>query len=384
MDKTVCRILFFLAVVLLSCDNENKIRINGNVENGKKNIIYLIDPLQSIRGVNDSIKLKHGGRFSFTMESNRPEFVELVYNEKRILLIAHPGDEISIFTHDSTFSENYTVSGSKDSEEIFQLNKRLQKTLKSVDSLKTIYKSEISDSEKMSIESKIDSVYKAHKKFIISFVLKDMKSLSNIVALHQQIDNDTYFLNLVRDVQYFKIINDTLKKYYPNVPFVQMLDRNTSKMLGQYNTAVLMSKATEIREAVPEIKLPDTKGDTITLSSLKGKTVLLLFWSPNEASNIRYNRQLIPIYNKYKNKGFDVYQATFEMNTQRWKEIVRFEELPWKSVCDENGSRSKYISLYNIKGLPTSYLLDSSQENILGKNLNIRQLDLKLNYILNN
>ncbi len=80
----------------------------------------------------------------------------------------------------------------------------------------------------------------------------------------------------------------------------------------------------------PELK--DIDGKRISLSSLKGKYVLLTFWSFRSKECIVENLQFKEYYKKYKNKGFEIYQINLDESEQDWKKAVKFDELPWIST----------------------------------------------------
>ena len=107
-----------------------------------------------------------------------------------------------------------------------------------------------------------------------------------------------------------------------------------------------------------EIALPTAKGDTIRLSSLKGKVVLLDFWASWCRPCRTANRGLAKIYNKYKSKGFEIYSVSIDTEKDEWVKAIRQDKIKWLQVNDPGKWDAKTAIDWNIYGLPTTFLID--------------------------
>ena len=110
-----------------------------------------------------------------------------------------------------------------------------------------------------------------------------------------------------------------------------------------------------------EIALPSANGDTIRLSSLKGKVVLLDFWAswcgPCRASN----KNLVKLYPKYKAKGFEILGVSLDEDKTKWKSAVKKDKISWLQVIDAGGGwETRTAQSWGIMALPTSYLIDKN------------------------
>ena len=123
----------------------------------------------------------------------------------------------------------------------------------------------------------------------------------------------------------------------------------------------------QIAKSMPQTKLdPDLKnidGKRIALSSLKGKYVLLTFWSVKSRDCIEENLQLKEFYKLYNKKGFEIYQINLDENESEWKAAVKFDELPWISTREDDPADPKNAILFNVKSVPANYLYDKEVEN---------------------
>jgi len=116
---------------------------------------------------------------------------------------------------------------------------------------------------------------------------------------------------------------------------------------------------------------------------LRGKVVLLTFWSADSKDCIAENLQLKDIYKTFNKKGFEIYQINVDESEQKWKNEVRFDELPWINTREDDPLNPANALLFNVKTLPTNYLFDRNG-TIIGSNLHGRSLLIKLNQIFNN
>lgn len=131
----------------------------------------------------------------------------------------------------------------------------------------------------------------------------------------------------------------------------------------------------------PEIALPTMNGDTARLSSFKGKVVLLDFWAswcpPCRASN----KKLVKIYPKYKDKGFEIFGVSFDENKSKWNKAIAKDKISWMQVNDTGGWEAKTALNWDIRVIPTSYLIDR-QGKLIAMDLEGKELEKTLQEIL--
>lgn len=130
-----------------------------------------------------------------------------------------------------------------------------------------------------------------------------------------------------------------------------------------------------------EIALPTLTGDTVRLSSLKGKVVLVDFWASWCTPCRISNRKLVKVYPKYKDRGFEILGVSLDQNRRDWQKAVAQDRITWPQVNDNGGWEAKTGIQWNIYQVPTSYLIDR-QGRVVGMDLEGKALEKALNDLL--
>jgi thiol-disulfide isomerase/thioredoxin len=384
------RLLIFSLVLLIAagCSDKNSFRIDGRTENNKgRHIrIYRVDVDTPV--LIDSVKISSKGSFRLRVEATEPDFYQIGFSGADfVTLLAQPGEKIKITFEGKNLYENYTVTGSPGTSSIMVLDSALAVTKTRIDSLRKEYNKILDDPALKEKEEQMNKAFvkllKDQRMFNIDFILKHMRSFASIKAIYQRIDETTYVLYDSRDLQMLKIVSDTLFHYYPNSKHVRALKTNFEK---EYNQMKL-NKIAELTKDIPATRLDpsllDINGKKITLSSIKGKYVLLTFWSAASSDCLAENLEFKNLYQKYGKKGFEIYQVNLDTDAEIWKKAVKYDELPWISVREDDPLNPQTAVLFNVKILPTNYLYDK-EGSIIASNLHGKALQVKMVQLFGN
>jgi hypothetical protein len=378
------RILFLLTLIILfsGCKNRGSFSVNGVIK-GKTEKYIKINRLDVENSVFiDSSKIRGNGKFRFRIKASESDFYQVGFSSGNfITLLAEPGEKIKLVFENKNLFEKYSITGSAGSEKLQVLDQTLDATKRKLDSLSSEYTKASGetgfDVKGPSLQTEFSKILSDQRKKNIEFIIANLNSLASIKAVYQKINPDTYVLYEPRDLQYLKIVTDSLTHYYPNSKHVKALSLDFQKELNQ----MYMGKFAELTKSLPETKLDivlkDNNGNRIALSSLSEKYVLVTFWSIQSQECIAENLLLKELYRKYKTKGFQIYQINLDENESAWKSAVKFDELPWISTREDDPLNPVNAKLFNVKVLPQNYIFDKSGE-IVASNLHGRSLQIKL------
>lgn len=376
-------------LILFSCNDNDRVRITGEFNNGKDKTVYL-DKIELAGPANeDSTKIGSRNRFSFSQKISRPSFYRLRLDSNNfITLLAEPGEKIAIKADATNLPRTYTVSGSEGSELVKQLNDRLLITQRQMQPLireiNTLDDSAESEEEEARINQELNDILKAQRDFSIEFIIENMESMAAITALYQQIDGIGYVLNQTRDIQFLKIVAQSLMKKYPDSPHVKALAADAENQETQYELNKLLSMAEEQGERhslYPDVAMPGIDGDTIRLYSLSEKYILLFFGSSLNPESVQLSHDLLPVYRAYQNKGFQIYQVSIERDRQEWLRRIEFSELPWIHVAEIGDGDFNAARLYNVQQIPSNYLINRDA-GVVAKNISAAELSRRLARVL--
>jgi peroxiredoxin len=139
------------------------------------------------------------------------------------------------------------------------------------------------------------------------------------------------------------------------------------------NTVTAQVVGLEIGDIAPEIDLPDTKGEKIALSSLRGTIVLIDFWASWCGSCIKEQPELLKLYNTYSEK-LSIYGVSLDTKKPVWTGTIAKLKLPWTQVSDLKYWSSPTVADYMVQALPHNLVLDKNgiilAKNIHGAKLN--------------
>ena len=376
-----------VAVLSLGSCTEKKFNINGTITLAKDSVLYLEN--MSLNGPKavDSVKLDENGNFEFKQKApDAPEFYRLRIANQMVNLAVDSTESITVKAAYPTMSANYEVSGSEECAKIRDLaymQLALQRQVTAIANSPTLGVQAVEDSV-----TKVLEVYK--NKVKLNYIFKEPMKAYSYYALFQTIvlGNANILIFNPRsskdDVKVFAAVATSWDTYFPKAE--RGLNLHNIAIEGMKNVRIAENNARQTISAdkvqvagVIDIALTDNHGRVRKLTDLKGKVVLLDFQAFAAEGSLKRIMMMRDIYNKYHDRGFEIYQVSFDPEEHFWK--TKTAALPWVSVWDENGTRSTVLSQYNVQTLPTFFLID--RNNTLQKrDAQIKDLDAEIQALL--
>ncbi|MEK0422262.1 MAG: hypothetical protein RLZ95_172 [Bacteroidota bacterium] len=355
-------IILFIAICILGligCSEKNteaRYAITGSIQNaGNQKLI--LQELKFDGGASvtlDTITLKDDGKFSFSFLAKQEGLYRLAieneYENGFEVLVINDEKNIQVNADPNNF-ESYVIKGSKASETLNQF----LKTYRTKDELFFATVDKLQQLQKTNGDAAtIDQLQKeqlAKINDINKYVQKALTENENPIVLQYILGVSLRSMETTEVLAYAKAAAEKTKS--------ELLFKFVTTLTNQIQ-ANTKSTPISIGQAAPEIAMADPNGKITTLSSLKGKYVLVDFWASWCGPCRNENPNVVIAFEKYKNKKFTILGVSLDDDKAAWQEAIRADKLNWQHISDLKKWESTVVSTYQFQGIPFNVLLDTN------------------------
>jgi len=381
------KILIILVVALFAAScSKSGYKISGTLDNAAGDILILeLVKTRSLETI-DSVVVDPSGQFEMKGELENADYFLLKKDPKNLItLILEPGQQLIITGDIDDFAKNYDVTGSAGSKLVKEFNTKLDETLNKITGLNKIYSNSLGSPNMAEIVKDLrmrsELILEEQKAFSTEFIRNNAGSLASLLVLYQQISPQYNVFDPMEDYEYFFMVDSAIYDKYSQSGAASTLHAHVTDIKGRLEKKLEMEKLISPGSFAPEIALPTPEGDTIRLSSARGKIVLIDFWAAWCKPCRDENPNLVANYKKYHDMGFEIFQVSLDQTREQWLKGIEDDKLgEWIHVSDLKYWNSVVVQAYYIEGIPTNFLLDK-EGKIIARNLRGEVLSNKLKEI---
>lgn len=350
-----------IAATLGSCGKQTDVRLNVHIDSPENTTIYLSKLDFGRSAAIDSARVSSGHstkKFRIAQSAEPSFYTVTVGNYGTVTLLAEQSENITLTLNPKALN-SYTVSGSDGSERVRQIAVTFAQSRHRLDSLSRLPRAQAEEQMEQEVQQQ-----KAHFR---EFIMQNPMSMANAMAIYLKYHDGLYLFDSSDDLPIIKTVASAINALYPESSYATGMLNDVKRIERLISRSKVNDMMSQLDSQLPDIELETITGQPRKLSELKGKLVLLSFWHSQHPESLMDNRDLLEIYPQLKARGLEVYQVGLDSSRTQWANAVAEHKLPWISVF--GGDNALPAITYNVSQLPTTYLIDRKQQNVLGKNL---------------
>lgn len=353
--------IFLVGVLAISCKQGNTFRVTGQIGAAEGDTLYLSH--RGLAGVDllDSTVLKKEGTFSFKQPAPaNPEFYQLRIGDKIAVFAVDSAETLHVTANATDWYNSFKVLDSPSNDQMKEVDALTRQAALQIASLEKQLKSGSLD--EIAYITQLDTILQDYKASVSKLILANPSGATAYYAIFQKINDYLIFDPYDRkDYAMFGAVATSWNRYYPDTERTKHLydfTMNALKTRRQQEQQAKLFENIPVEEVsgLPDIVLSGVDGKKKSLSSLKGKVVLLDFIVYGADFSPKHAIDLNNLYKQFNSKGFEIYQISLDTDEHFWK--ISAANLPWVTVRDPRSVNSPLLATYNVRQIPTAFLIN--------------------------
>lgn len=350
--------------------NNTKVYIDGQVVGSENKQISLGN--QTLGGVKTPMyttTADEKGRFVIDIDIPFNDYYFLRFDNGQTLnLILYPGDSISVFGDTKNILTYHNIIGSVHSVSMNEFLREYIRFKTMEDSLKLVISTQ--PEKQKEVDEYFSPLAQSFYTYRNGFINNNTTSPALVVTFNT-IDTD-------KEWELYKSVVALLEKSFDGSPTVVQMRKYVDQLDAQKEAMAFLNPGKPARE----IALLDTsRTNTLKLSDLKGKVVLIDFWASWCRPCRAENPNVVKLYHKYNEEGFEVFSVSLDADVNRWKLAIQQDGLIWPyHVSDLKKWQSAAAKDYAVTSIPFTVLIDR-EGNVIATKLRGTTLENQLKLI---